>query len=322
MVDVPISPTIEAQLRGASTAKPQLDGYTIYQTDYPPPTFLFDGLLANGLTILAGRPKCGKSWLVLQMALDAARKRALFGRYSVVSATRALYCGLEEGPGRTHNRLTKLVHAPDIQLANIEFRYELKTLAEGGGTELGGLLANGNFGLVIIDTFMRLVQANGSRDVMRSEYAEVNQLRELAEKYKTAIVLVHHTRKAGAETGLDTVAGTTGITAACDAVWTLRKQASGDSILDVTGREMEEQTLALRLETENEFGWRLLAEGAEVGMSEQRAEILELLKDEGPMEPSRIAAALRKNAVTVRRLLQKMLADGVVSKDGKKYRGS
>ena len=74
MVNEPVHPDIARKLKAAGEPKspPKLDGYSIYRTNYPPPVFLFAGLLAVGLTILAGRPKSGKSWLTLQMAIDAA----------------------------------------------------------------------------------------------------------------------------------------------------------------------------------------------------------------------------------------------------------
>jgi len=320
--DDPINRKIERKWAKVNKPAPLLDGYSIYRTDYPPPVFLFKGLLANGLTILAGRPKSGKSWLTLQMAINAAMQRSFLGRFGIEMALKVLYLGLEEAPQRTHNRLRKLLEEPDIQLQNIDFRYNLKALADGGAAELDGLLKGGNYGLVVIDTFLRVAKAGGgNRDVMRSEYAEVAQLHELAQHHKVAIVLVDHTRKMGADNPLDTVAGTSGKTAACDAVWTLRKLPTGDSVLEITGREMEEQTLGLRFETGEPFGWCLTGEGAEVGMSEARQEIVELLKDEAPLAPARIAGLLRKNAVTVRRLLQKLAADDVVRKDksGKYY---
>ncbi len=321
---VPIHPEALALIQGRETPA-ALDGYSIYQTNYPAPVFLFNGLLANGLTILAGRPKSGKSWLTLQMAIDAAMQRPFLSRFGIGRAAKVLYFGLEEGPARTHNRLRKLLAKPDIQLQNIEFRYVLKPLAEGGAAELDELLKTGHYDLLVIDTFLKVAKAgSGSRDVMRSEYAEVAQLQELAHRHGIAIVLVAHTRKMGAESGLDTVAGTTGITAACDAVWTLKKLPTGEGVLEITGREMEEQTLGLRLMTGDDFGWHLTGEGAEVGMTEARQEIVELLKDEAPLAPVRIAGLLQKNAVTVRRLLQKLAADDVVRKDksGKYYLSS
>ncbi len=317
MLADPIHPEIESKLRaGTVPPSPKLDGYSIYAADYPDPVFLFEGLVANGLTILAGRPKSGKSWLTLQMAIDAAMKRPFLGRFDIHRAVQVLYCGLEEGPARTRNRLRKLVHRNDIQLQNIHFRYELKTLSDGGVEELEALIRLHKPELVVVDTFLRLVKpGGGNQNAMRSEYAEIALLQGLAQRHNLAMILVHHTRKMAAESGLDSVAGTTGITAACDAVWSLKRQAGGDSVLEVTGREMEEQTLGLRLQTGDGFGWQLTGTGAEVGMSEARQEIVELLKEEAPLAPVRIALLLKKNAITTRRLIQKMAADDVVRKD-------
>ena len=78
--------------------------------------FIFNRLLAVGLTILAGRPKSGKSWLTLQMAIDAAMKRAFLGRFEIETPMNVLYFGLEEAPGRTHNRLRKVLRKNDIQV--------------------------------------------------------------------------------------------------------------------------------------------------------------------------------------------------------------
>ncbi len=59
-------------------------------TVYKPIEFVVDGLLAQGLYILAGAPKVGKSWLVLDMCLSSkgrigsgARNFARLGAVSV-----------------------------------------------------------------------------------------------------------------------------------------------------------------------------------------------------------------------------------------------
>ena len=103
--------------------------------------------------------------------------------------------------------------------------------------------------LVVIDTLSAIVQAGNKRDVFRSDYNEVNTIRQLAEKHKTAILVVTHLRKMGAEYSVDAVAGTTGLTAACDAIWVLHRQTDGSSLLEVTCREMEEKTYGLKFES-------------------------------------------------------------------------
>src|SRR5262249_46936948 len=202
-------------------------------------------------------------------------------------------------------RLRKLVSTPDVALQNIEFIYHLFPLLAGGAAQLDAYLAEKPAELVIIDTLLAVVKASSNRDLLRGDYSEGTVLRELAEKHKTAILVVHHLRKMGAEYGLDAVAGTTGLTAACDAVWVLKRGGTGECLLEVTGRETEEQTYALRFNTGEPFGWKLMAEGPGVGLSEERQEILELLKDEAPLKPAKMALLLKKNAVAVRRLVQK-----------------
>ena len=51
----------------------------IMTTVYKPIEFVIDGLLAQGLYILAGAPKVGKSWLALDMCLSIAKGEKILG---------------------------------------------------------------------------------------------------------------------------------------------------------------------------------------------------------------------------------------------------
>jgi hypothetical protein len=289
-----------------------VDGWAVYQKKFEEPVLVIDKLLTAGLTVFAGRPKVGKSWLALDIAVSVATERKLFGELTVRTPGRVLYCGLEESQARTSRRLRALVPKAEAMLGNIEFVYALKPLTEGGAEQLDEYLTRNPSQLVVIDTLMAVLKPKSNRDILRSDYAEMNNLRTLAEKHGTAILVVHHLRKATAEYGLDAVAGTTGVTAACDAVWTMRRLPDGKRVLDITGREMEEQTYGLRLCTGDHMSWRLTGQGAEASMSEERKQIVELLKLKGRLKPAQIAGLLGKNPNTVRRLLQELVADDVV----------
>ena len=52
----------------------------IMTTVYKPIEFVIDGLLAQGLYILAGAPKVGKSWLALDMCLSIAKGEIVLGQ--------------------------------------------------------------------------------------------------------------------------------------------------------------------------------------------------------------------------------------------------
>jgi hypothetical protein len=183
----------------------------------------------------------------------------------------------------------------------------------GGAAQLDLFLAANRSDLVIIDTLLAFVSAHsGRRDVLRGDYAEVNLLRQLAEKHNNAILGVAHSRKAAGDV-VDSIIGTSGTTAACDSVWKLQRMSSGEASLDIRGRELEEALYGLKFNSGAPFGWQVIGEGAEVGMSEERRDILLVLQQEGAKKPADIARLLgNKNAVTVRRLLQKLAYDGLI----------
>ncbi|WP_337669868.1 AAA family ATPase [Ruminococcus bicirculans (ex Wegman et al. 2014)] len=75
----------------------------IMTTVYKPIEFVIDGLIAQGLYILAGAPKVGKSWLALDMCLSIAKGEKILGLKT--SQGTALYLCLEDSYARIQNRL-------------------------------------------------------------------------------------------------------------------------------------------------------------------------------------------------------------------------
>ena len=75
----------------------------IMTTVYKPIEFVIDGLLAQGLYILAGAPKVGKSWLALDMCLSIAKGESVLGQKTLQGT--ALYLCLEDSYARIQNRL-------------------------------------------------------------------------------------------------------------------------------------------------------------------------------------------------------------------------
>lgn len=319
MNPIPIDPEIRAAaaaaMRNPKSKAPALqrfDAASLMAMQFPELDFVLEGLLAKGLTLLAGRPKVGKSWLTLQIALHVARGTPLFGEYAPRQAGRVTYLALEEPARRTRSRLARFVTDPrEPALQNLDFIYRIKPILAGGATELDQHLAQNPSELVIVDTLLACSQGRGNRDVFRADYAEVNVLRELAEKHGAALLLVVHSRKASSDYHVDTVAGTSGVTAAADAIWSLIKRTEGH-ILECTGREFEEMALALRLD---DSGWHKTGSGDTSIVSEARTDIISLLREEAPLLPKNIAARLRRNENTVRVLLQRMKEQGQVFRD-------
>ena len=56
-----------------------VDGRTLMDRPLEPPNFVVDTLISQGLHILAGSPKVGKSWLALWLAVTVAKGEPVWG---------------------------------------------------------------------------------------------------------------------------------------------------------------------------------------------------------------------------------------------------
>src|SRR5262249_50063305 len=75
---------------------------------FNPIKFVVPGYIVEGLTLLAGKPKIGKSWLLLHGAIAVARGGFTLGEVHCPEGD-VLYCALEDNLRRLHSRMAKLV---------------------------------------------------------------------------------------------------------------------------------------------------------------------------------------------------------------------
>src|SRR5262249_33618279 len=74
---------------------------------FPPLRFVLPGLIPEGASLLVSRPKLGKSWLVLDLAIATAGGLFILGFKPSPGAV--LYLALEDGRRRLQRRMTKLL---------------------------------------------------------------------------------------------------------------------------------------------------------------------------------------------------------------------
>jgi len=302
-----------------------VDGLEVYRTPATELNCVVDGLLFHGLTIFAGTPKSGKSWTALQLALSVANGTRFLGARDVLRPGLVLYVALEENESRTGSRMRKLQGEETPYLQNIRMVYSLKPLMQGGKEQLDELMDKLSPSLTVIDTFVACVGNSGGKggNVFRSEYSEVSTITKLAEKHKTAIFLIHHKRKTvpGMASGLDSVAGSAGMTAAVDSIWTIDKEDEGVSSISITGRDVEDQTLAVKFEQGEPFGWSLIGTGNAVKSMKEEREICTALREEGAQTVGKLAMMLRQNVNRTRDMLYSLRERGYVqrSTDNKYY---
>jgi len=283
----------------------------LYNSEIEAPQPLVEGLLYDGLTMLIAKPKDGKSWLALQLAIAIAGGREIDG-IECEQNGRVLFAALEEPAARTANRMRKLA-PPGDWLKQLHFVYELLPLMGGGAEQLDELIRQHKPRVVVIDTLTALVKASKrGNDVFRGQYEEITRLRKICAETSLCGLLIHHTRKGVSDGPVEAVAGTGGISAAVDALWHLRRRPGHEAILDVVGREVEERSFGLQFHNDTPFGWHFTGDGTDVALSAEREEILELLRHEAPLKPARIALMLRKNANTIRSLIHRLHKDNLV----------
>lgn len=83
-----------------------IDGATLMSTPLQPLRFVVDTLISQGLHVLAGSPKVGKSWLALWLAVMVAKGEPVWNMQTRQGTT--LYLCLEDSRLRIQNRLFEI----------------------------------------------------------------------------------------------------------------------------------------------------------------------------------------------------------------------
>lgn len=273
----------------------------LLETSEAPKGIVF-GLLPVGLTILAGRPKLGKTWLALQIARSVALGEPLLGLFSV-EAGRVIYLALEDTPWRMGKRLEVWGPPPP----NLYFGFDPVTLSQAEQL----LEAEQPF-LLVIDTLLAATRASGDgMGRVKAEYDELLALEKAAVRQGSAVLIVTHTAKAERSFSLDKVLGTTGVTAAVDSVITLSPGGdSGVVVLESRARDYAPLELNLRWAD----GWIVESDK----QSSHRAQLLALL-DTGPKTTEDLSSVLGLSPKKIRKILNEMVAEGVIKKTGIAY---
>ena len=251
-----------------------IDGETLMSQPLTPLNFVVDTLLSQGLHILAGSPKVGKSWLALWLAVTVAKGEAVWGMGVKQGTT--LYLCLEDSTLRIQNRLFEITEdAP----ANVHFSTNSDTLGKGLEEQLCSFLVeHPDTVLVIIDT-LQMIRGAGYDNTYANDYRDLSVLKHIADTHGISILLVHHLRKMNDDDPMNMISGTTGLSGATDSNFVLRKskRRENTATLYCTGRDIPYRELALEFDGEDHV-WKLLSNDCE--QTEQPTErILFLLSE-------------------------------------------
>jgi hypothetical protein len=298
----------------AKAEKPSafVDAETLLGMEFSPIKYVIPGYVAEGLTLLGGRPKLGKSWLALDFGIAVASGGLSLG--VECEQGDAFYLALEDNQRRLQDRLRVVLpkfHRPDMSRLSLlteapKINAGLIETLEAWRTRVS------NPRLIIVDT-LAMVRAEKKRnqDSYSADYEALSPLQRYASAHRLAIIVVTHVRKAEAEDPLEMISGTNGLTGAADSIMILNRTADGPKLYG-RGRDVEEVEKALKFDGGK---WSVLGNVDDVKRSDQRQKILTALSEaEKPIGPSEIATAAGMTAANVRYLLGKMVKAGECEK--------
>jgi predicted ATP-dependent serine protease len=113
---------------------PTKTGFTaadLQRMEFPPIKYVVSNYVGEGLTILAGAPKIGKSWLALDFAIAVASGGSCMGHLPAQQGD-VLYLALEDNRRRLKSRLKRLMPSQGSWPTNLTFHTQWLLPDQGG----------------------------------------------------------------------------------------------------------------------------------------------------------------------------------------------
>jgi RecA-family ATPase len=283
--------------------------------------WVIEGVIPEGLTLFAGKPKVGKSFFLLDAGLAIATGSEAFGAVPTEPAD-VLYLALEDPITRIKDRLSKMLGKLSAsERLHIYPMGEWPRAHEGGIDRLNRWMEDHpETRLVIIDTLERFKRPQKAPGYHYSQdYGNLAPIHEFANRHNIGVVVVHHTKKTSTKDPFDEITGTTGLTAVADTLAKLDRTSTGRDgrVFAFRGRDVGEEELPFQFDN---FRYGLVEDEAELYQgSESRQKIIRYLcRADEPVDRKKLIEVMEAWGVGkgIDTLLQKMRKAGDVLKVG------
>jgi hypothetical protein len=258
LVDLSGDPVKNA--RAAKLLVGEFDGEWLSNQKFDPLVWAIPEILPEGLTVMAGPPKVGKSVMLLRFGIEVARAGHVFGQK--IDGMPVFYLALEDKPRRLQARCEELLAGGDIP-KGIRFKTEIQPgkLLE----TVEAWLDRNEYGLVLVDTLGRALSTsspNKGETTYDRDYRVVARLKTIADEHNSSpVVISHHSKKGKVDDWLEIVSGTNAITGAADTILAIaRERGQQEGFLRIAGRDVDDCELSTILE--RPYGW--LLDGADL----------------------------------------------------------
>lgn len=279
---------------------------------FPAPQWAVPGLLPAGLSILAGRPKIGKSWLALQIAVAVATGGIVLGEQ--VQQRKVLYLALEDSERRLQQRLAALRCPATDNLTTVT---QFPTLLTSGGVHLTTMAKLEHYGLIVVDTLTRFAGQRRPDDEMQVAL-RLGEVQRYAQQESTAVLIVDHHRKPAASMAdvIDDISGLTQKAGVIDAALGLyRQRGQRGAELKLTGRDLDDREMAVEFDKLLTC-WQLLGDASDVRANTLQGEILAAIAEgfAGQASGSDLARYMGRDRSNVHKELAELLSKGKVKR--------
>ena len=228
----------------------------------PPMKWLIDDLLpVGGVVMLSAKPKMGKSYFAIQLALSVASGGEFLG-FNVPEKNEVLYIDLETSQRSMKTRISMVTaDAPKgLFLMTPKEVFEFGNVGNGFESQVDYFLeSHKGVKLVIVDTYGIIKgQRKQNQGVYDFDYREISHLNSWARKKGFTLVLIHHQNKqSDYDNPVMGISGSTGITAGLQAYYILTKRDYTDTRTKLTigGKEIAERDILIQPESDTNRTW-------------------------------------------------------------------
>jgi predicted transcriptional regulator len=281
-------------------------------TKWPEPAWIVPDVLPAGLTFLAGKPKAGKSWMIMSLA-SAVGSGGKWLNYDIPRG-KVLYLALEDSPRRLASRMRIQQWRTDSQVRFItpdQFSL-VGALEKGGNHKILQLIAQHAYNLVVIDTITRAIDSDQlSVQDMKNTLAP---LQKGALDHNCAVLVIDHMPKlTGSEHDvIQDVYGSVSKVGVADTIMGLyRDRGQKTGLFAGTGRDIQEFEIPVKLDGLT-MTWQPTEATSRVSYSDNKHIVLEAVQTLKRANISHIAVETEQNKGSTQKTLKTLEYDGLV----------
>lgn len=241
----------------------------ILSLEFPPQEWLVEDLLPLGITILAGPPKIGKSYFVLDLITEILKKNHEVFYYAGEDdfrriQTRAIQLGIGGESLLVHaGRVAPLTNKDTTAIEEIENMLDIRPTIKA----------------IFIDTMQLILPRITKPRDYESWVHDLRPWAELSNNKSVAILMVHHTRKENNQADYNpyqSILGSQGIIASFDTVMIMSKSKDGKgATLNITGKDVAETEYRL---DKKDYGWKINGLEVEASLGETQDRVHGFIK--------------------------------------------